>query len=103
MISRRKYVSTAISGTVLLIGPWRAKSAQTIHLRQTDPIARALGYKKYASAVDPKNFAMYRIGQCCANCQIFQGKKTDASGACATVGGRLVNAVGWCAAWVTKS
>ncbi len=47
--------------------------------------------------------ANYVAGRNCANCLQFQGKGADGWGVCPAVGGRLVAAKGWCAAWGAKS
>ena len=66
-------------------------------------MAVSLGYKHDAAKVDAKKFTTYATGRNCANCQFYQGKTTDAWAACPPVGGKLVNAKGWCAAWAKKA
>ena len=72
-------------------------------LSPTEPAAKALGYIEDATKVDAKKFATYAAGRNCANCNLFQAKAGDAWGACAAVGGKQVNAKGWCVAWVKKA
>ena len=101
MTTRRQFVLTTIPATALLLGSGRTL-AQAARLEEKDSAAVSLGYKHDATKVDVKNFPTYAAGRNCAGCQLYQGKATDAYGACAAVGGKLVNAKGWCAAWVKK-
>ena len=66
-------------------------------------IAVSLGYRHDASKVDAKKFPAFAAGRNCANCQLYQAKAAEAWGACGAVGGKLVNAKGWCIAWVKKA
>jgi hypothetical protein len=72
-------------------------------LSESDPTAMALGYKTDASKVDKAKFPRFQAGQTCANCQLFQGKPGAPNGPCATYGGKLVDAKGWCNAYVKKA
>ncbi|MFP3566530.1 high-potential iron-sulfur protein [Paraburkholderia sp. SIMBA_030] len=72
-------------------------------LSESDPTAQGLGYKTDAARVDKAKFPKYQAGQTCANCQFFQGKSGDMTGPCTTFGGKLVNAKGWCSAYVKKA
>lgn len=103
MTRRRDFVLMAGPAVAGLIGTARTASAEPARLEEADPIAIALGYKHEASQVDTKKFANYVVGRNCANCLQFQGKGADAWGVCPAVGGRLVAAKGWCAAWGAKS
>ena len=71
-------------------------------LEESDPQAMSLGYKQDSEKVDDKKFAKHEASQTCANCQLFQGKPTDASGACPLFAGKQVATKGWCSAWVKK-
>lgn len=102
MTTRRTFL-TAIPVATLALTAARTTSAQPARLAETDPIAVSLGYKHDASKADAKKFTTYAAGRNCANCQFYQGKATEAWAACAPVGGKLVNAKGWCAAWVKKA
>lgn len=103
MTLRRDFVLMAVPAVAGLIGVARAASADAARLEETDPIAMALGYKHVASQVDAKKFPNFVAGRSCANCLQFQGKGADAWGVCPAVGGKLVAAKGWCAAWGPKS
>jgi putative hemolysin len=102
MTTRRTFLATLPAATLALTVA-HTTSAQPARLEDSDSIAVSLGYKHDASKVDTKKFATYAAGRNCANCQLYQGKATDAWAACAPVGGKLVNGKGWCAAWSKKA
>jgi hypothetical protein len=72
-------------------------------LSESDPQAVALGYKEDTTKVDAKKYPKHAPAQTCANCQLFQGKATDATGGCALFPGKQVAAAGWCSAWNKKA
>lgn len=79
-----------------------AVAQATAVLPETDPQAVALGYKVDATKADKAKFPKYAAGQMCGNCQLYQGKPTDAMGPCPIFGNRQVAAKGWCSAWAKK-
>jgi hypothetical protein len=99
MNSRRNFVLNALPVTAVLLGAAGPVLSQPARLEETDTLATSLGYKHDATRVDVKKFSAYAAGRNCANCQLFQGKPGETWGACGAVGGKLVNAKGWCAAW----
>jgi high potential iron-sulfur protein len=68
-------------------------------LSESDPQAVALGYKDDSAKVDGAKYPKHAPTQICANCQLFQGKASDATGGCALFPGKQVAAAGWCSAW----
>jgi len=44
----------------------------------------------------------YAAGQICTNCALYQGKASDAWGACPLFAGKQVAGKGWCSAWAKK-
>jgi hypothetical protein len=86
-----------------MAGAARTLQAQPARLEESDALAGSLGYKHDATKVDAKKFATYAAGRICGNCNLYQGKATDPWAACAAVGGKQVNAKGWCVAWVKKA
>lgn len=102
MTTRRTFLYALPAATVALALS-RNASAQAARLEESDSMAVSLGYKHDASKVDAKKFTAYTAGHNCANCQLFQGKASDAWGPCAAVGGKQVNAKGWCVAWAKKA
>ena len=103
MTTRRRFILTSLPGAALTLVASGAASAQAVRLEENDPLALSLGYKHDAAKVDAKKFPTFAPGRNCANCQLFQAKAGEAWGPCAAVGGKLVNAKGWSAAWVKKA
>ena len=89
------------AGVALLAG--RAGFAQSARLDEKDAVAVALGYKHDAAAVDTKKHTQYVKGSICANCTLYAGKPSDPWASCGAVGGKQVNAKGWCVAYVKKA
>ena len=102
MTTRRTFVLSAVPAAVLLATS-RSALAEAARLEETDAIAAALGYKHEASKVDGKKFPSYVVGRNCAGCRLFEGKAADQWAVCSAVGGKLVSAKGWCAAWSAKA
>ena len=102
MTTRRHFVLFVPAAALALLAT-RAASAQATKLEETDAIAVSLGYRHDAGKADAKKFPAFAAGRNCANCQLYQGKAGEAWGACGAVGGKLVNAKGWCVAWVKKA
>lgn len=88
--------------TVLTSGQAFAQASGT-KLDESDPQAAALGYKHDTNKVDAKKYPQHKAQQDCANCQLFQGKPTDASGGCPLFAGKQVTGGGWCSAWVKRA
>ncbi len=84
MTTRRSFLLATLPAAALAAVAARSASAQAARLEETDPTAVALGYKHDAAKVDAAKFPTF-------------------AGACGAVGGKLVNAKGWCVAWVKKS
>jgi hypothetical protein len=72
-------------------------------LSESDPQAVALGYKEDTTKVDAKKYPKHSPDQKCSNCQLYQGKPTDATGGCALFPGKQVAGPGWCSAWNKKA
>lgn len=102
MTTRRQFVLTVLPAVSALIASGNAFT-QAVRLEENDPQAVGLGYKHDAAKVDAKKYPQWVAGRNCANCQLYLAKPTDAWGACGAVGGKQVNAKGWCIAWVKKA
>jgi len=102
MTTRRQFVIT-LPAAALVLAATRTTFAQAVKLEETDPQAVGLGYRHDATKVDAKKSPTYVAGRNCANCQLFLGKTGEAWAACGAMGGKLVNAKGWCLAWVAKA
>ncbi len=97
------FVMASRAGTSLAQPKAQDKKGALPQLDEKDPTAQALGYKHDASKADKAKFKQYAAGQTCANCQLFQGKPTDAWAPCTIFPGKQVNGKGWCSAWVKKA
>ncbi len=97
--SRRVFLMTLATGSAAL--------ATTAHgqtkLDEKDPQAVGLGYVADATKTDAKKYPKYAAGQMCTNCALFQGKASDAWGACPLFAGKQVAGKGWCNAWAKKA
>jgi hypothetical protein len=102
MTNRRRFI-LIVPAAALALATARTASAQAAKLEETDPQAVALGYRHDATKIDARTFPAYAPGHNCASCQLFQGRPGEALGACGAMGGKLVNAKGWCVAWVKKA
>ena len=85
----------------LLVG--KAAVAQPARADEKDANAVALGYKNDAATVDSKKYAQYVKGNVCGNCSLYAGKPSDPWAPCGALGGKQVNAKGWCVAYVKKA
>ena len=102
--SRRAFVMTVVAGgSALAASRVAAQAAAAPMLAETDPQAAALGYKADAAKVDKAKYPQHQATQLCNNCNLYQGKVTDAMAPCQLFGGKQVAGKGWCAAWVKKA
>ena len=100
--ARRHFVvRTVPAGLALALG--QQAIAQPARVDEATPAATALGYKHDASKVDAKKYPSFQTGRVCANCQLYQAKGNEPWAPCPALGGKLVNAKGWCTAWVKKA
>ena len=102
MKSRRQFILQTIPAA-LSLGIVVKANAQATHIDENAPAATALGYKHDASKIDSKKYPAYAAGKNCGNCTLFQGKAGDSWASCAALGGKQVNAKGWCLAWAKKA
>ena len=100
MNSRRSFIQILpVTGAAL----FAARFALAADVDPKDPQAAALGYVTDATKADKAKYPQYAAGQTCANCQLYQGKATDATGGCPLFAGKTVAAKGWCSAWAKKA
>jgi hypothetical protein len=102
MKTRRQFLTQLIPAA-LSMGVILKVSAQANRADENAPASAALGYKHDAGKVDGKKYPAYAAGKNCANCMLYQGKTTDPWANCAALGGKQVNAKGWCIAWAKKA
>ena len=104
--SRRRFVKLTAAGiaaaplsTLLLQGT--AQAADMPKVEESDPMAKNLSYVHDATKADPAK----RAGdeKFCDNCKLYKAGSEDGWGECAVFPGKLVNAKGWCSAWVTNA
>ncbi len=103
MPTRRNFVLATLPATALAALTARTASAQAARIEESDRTAVALGYKHDATKVDKARFPTFVAGRNCANCQLYAAKGSEEWAPCAAVGNKLVNAKGWCVAWVKKA
>ncbi len=105
MNSRRHFILTLVpaAASATLLGSAGTALAQPAHADENDATAKALGYLHDATKVDAAKYPTYAKGKVCSNCQLYQGKAGDAWGVCPILGGKQVNANGWCSAWAKKA
>ena len=106
-IARRDFIrSTLAVGAAVPLGaiPIILK-ADNHRLSEDDPTAKAMGYLHDATQVDvtkyPRRAGEAGSKQFCSNCQLYKAGSEDGWGTCAIFPGKLVNAKGWCNAWVS--
>ena len=100
LTNRRVFMMTLAAGTSALAATAALAQAK---LDEKDPQAVALGYVADTTKADTKKFPKHSNDQKCSNCQLFQGKATDATGGCPLFAGKVVAGPGWCSAWVKKA
>lgn len=103
MTTRRTFLFATLPGAALAAVAARTVSAQAARLEESDRAAVALGYRHDAAKVDAAKYPTFVAGRNCANCKLYEAKAGESWGACGAVGGKLVNAKGWCVGWVKKA
>jgi hypothetical protein len=103
--SRRRFLRAGVAAVVAVpfarLALGESASAEDLpKLSEDDPQAKALQYKHDASQVDSDERGE---GDICANCQLYEGSADAEWGKCSIFPGKLVNAQGWCTAWVPQS
>jgi len=92
-VNRRNFLK--LSGSTLIgltLGSAALRANAQEQLQADDPTAKALKYTA-SSTVD---------GSKCSNCMYIQGADAEQHRPCAIFPGKLVNADGWCSAWVKR-
>ena len=100
--SRRRFFKITAIGlaAVPLAGALVSRSAQAADMvKETDPTASALGYVTDAT----KSTKRTDKTAVCGGCALYSGKPGAPDGPCSIFQGNLVNAKGWCTAWVKKA
>ena len=99
--NRRVFIMQVAAGSTVLAASGAMAQAKPVD--EKDPQAAGLGYAADTTKVDAKKYPKHDKAQKCANCQLFAGKATDATGPCPLFAGKVVAANGWCSAYVKKA
>ena len=103
-ITRRSIVKSGLMASAVvpafgLICDTAAAAADLPALDPKDPQAMTLAFINDTTKVDAALNPTHTADQTCANCQQFQGNRTDARGGCVLFPGKSVPAIGWCKVW----
>jgi len=105
---RRRFIKLSLAGlaaaplsNLLFSESVSAQDAPKVDVN--DPTAVQLGYVHDSTQVDASKYPQHTAEQFCHNCQLYTGQTGEEWGPCAIFGGKLVNANGWCSAWVPKT
>ncbi len=99
--ARRRFLELA--GIAVMSAAVPGVASAQARLEESDAQAAALGYRHDTAKVDKAKYPKHGNEQVCANCQLFQGKASDAWGGCSIFAGKQVAGKGWCSAWVKKA
>lgn len=95
------------SSTAYAQGAAAPKAGEPALVKESDSLAKSLGYFEDAKKVDvkkwPKRAGAEGAKQFCYNCQFYQAKgdaKTSKQAPCTIFAGKAVKAQGWCNSWV---
>lgn len=98
---RRRFIKLGALGLAAIpLSHLAPRVAQAVdNVTEADPMAKSLNYVEDAAKADQaKRGGADRF---CHNCQLYGGG--EPRGPCSLFQGRLVNANGWCSAWVKKA
>lgn len=110
-VNRRQLLKLSVIGAAViplstLLANKGAQAQDLPKLEESDPAAQALGYVHDAAQTDtakfPKRASAEAANQFCKNCQLYTGADGEEWGPCSIFPGKVVNANGWCNAWVQK-
>ena len=78
---------------------------ELVKLEESDPTAKALGYRHSTQDIDKAQYARHQTVQICGNCNLYQaGAGSDTQwGGCSIFPGKLVSLNGWCNAYIAKA
>ena len=101
--TRRIFIARALAsgGAIAALGAQAQTKPPMVD--EKDPQAAALGYVVDSTKADMKKFPKHSSDQKCNNCQLYQGKATDAAAGCSLFAGKQVAGPGWCSAWAKKA
>lgn len=101
-MSRRSFMKFGAAGMVAVplagLG-WTTTAAAAERLDENSAEAKALSYVHDATT---SGHDSYQEGQKCINCLLYTDPSQEEWGGCAVFPGKLVNANGWCTAYVAR-
>jgi len=101
--NRRIFIARALASGGAIAALGAHAQAKPPMVDEKEPQAAALGYVADTTKADMKKYPKHTNDQKCNNCQLYQGKATDAAAACALFAGKQVAGPGWCSAWAKKA
>ena len=101
--NRRIFIARALASGGAIAALGAHAQAKPPMLDEKDAQAVALGYVADTTKTDKKKYPNHSNEQKCNNCQLYQGKATDAAAGCSLFAGKQVAGPGWCSAWVKKA
>ena len=105
MNTRRKFLiqlAGGVGAASLLRAPAVAADGPA-KVKESDPLAQALGYKHNTQDVDQEKYPRHDDSQICANCTLYTDPNAKEWGPCSSFGGRLVAEKGWCSAYARRA
>lgn len=104
--TRRNFILKAIfapAGLALTTGLLKSRLEAAEKLKESDPLAKTLGYHENPKTIDAAKWPKFKPEQKCSNCQLFQGKAGEKEAACTLFQNKIVPATAWCNGWVQKA
>jgi len=98
-LNRLAVASATLPVVVLLGGTRTVRAEEAARMDPEDPMAKALRYVEDAVRSEGR----VDESALCDNCMHYSGEAGAEYGPCALFQGKLVNAKGWCTAWVKKA
>jgi High potential iron-sulfur protein len=105
-VDRRDFLTCLVLGSACVFLPRGApaQAAELPRLDPADPAAKALAYTESASKLDVKAEPLFKAGNHCGNCKLFQAAQAKGDYApCLIFPGKSVNTNGWCRVWAAKT
>ena len=103
-LNRRQLIA-GLAAVPITVIPVVHGAQKTGRVKESDKLAKELGYHHNARNVDtkkyPKRAGSAGANQFCQNCQFYQ-KPNAAWAPCTVFSGQEVNAKGWCTSWFKR-
>jgi len=102
--SRRRFLELA-AGTVAVaagLSSRPARAADLPHLTESDPTAKALGYREDSRKVVASKYPNHKPGEECGKCNLYKGAPGAQWGPCQIFPGKDVHVKGWCSAFTPR-